>query len=354
MKKTLIFAFISFAMIYFLASCANLNRMDRSQNPRGTKSTRPRGGGSGGSVFENNPRIPANFEGKITKGVAYASNTNYLGQKQDLRLDILEPNRGSAGKFPLFVYIHGGGFLVGGRSGAGGFRAGLANNGFVVASIDYRLGWSRAGNRIGCSGDSLDLKYAIYRALQDLNASLRFLVANAEKYRIDTNWIFVGGQSAGGVTSLNASFLSQEEAEIDVPGITKKLGALKNAGNDLTNTFKIKGVAAMWGDMHSPGQITREDAVPVIFFQGEQDRVNPFDEGHVYFCPNFMYVYGTKPLYNRLKGLGVSTVAHVDPNGGHGVFSDDFRMANVNCFFKEVMLNKHVEGYYVGEETNCK
>ncbi len=249
-----------------------------------------RGGGGGGNktgtqasgpmVFDNKGAIPSSFTGKLIKNVQYGSNTNYLGQKEDLKMDILVPPGQSANKkYPLFVFIHGGGFLVGGKSGAGGFRASLAERGFVVASIDYRLGWSREGNRKGCAGDSLDLKYAIYRALQDLNASLRFLVANADQYQIDPNWIFVGGQSAGGVSALNAAFLTQEEAEKDVPGITQKLGPLHGVGNNINTSFKIKGVAAMWGDMHSPDQIDRGEAVPVIFFHGSEDRVAPAREG---------------------------------------------------------------------------
>lgn len=89
---------------------------------------------------------------------------------------------------PLIIYIHGGGWVGGHTRQAAAFSnfpgvlARLASEGFVVASLEYRL----AGE-------------ARYPAqLQDVRAAIRFLKANATKYGIDPAKVALWGGSAGG------------------------------------------------------------------------------------------------------------------------------------------------------------
>lgn len=70
---------------------------------------------------------------------------------------------------------------------------GLARRGFVAATIDYRKGWD--------SSIPTEQVKAGYRVQQDANAALRFAVENADLVNIDTNWMFIGGQSAGSIGS---------------------------------------------------------------------------------------------------------------------------------------------------------
>ncbi len=89
---------------------------------------------------------------------------------------------------PLIIYIHGGGWVGGHTRHSGaladfpGVLARLASEGFVVASLEYRL-----------SGEA-----PFPAALQDARAALRFLRANAAKYHIDPTRVGVWGGSAGG------------------------------------------------------------------------------------------------------------------------------------------------------------
>lgn len=336
-------------------------------NPRGP---RQGGGGQGGNTGGGGPRgnsgdgwsngekggistfDMASFKGRIIENVTYGQNINYEGQMQELRLDVYEPEATkSSKKYPLLLVVHGGGFLVGGKAGTKKTCAPMANAGFVCAPINYRLGWTRDRTK-PCNGDSTELKKAIFRAAQDAHAALRFLVAHADEYNIDTNWIFICGNSAGGVTSLNMAYLSDEIAELFMPGITSLLGGLKNSTNDLKNTFTIKGICNMWGGIGNTSLITKENAIPSLFFHGELDRVVPCNVGPVYSCDRFFMQYGSTPIYNHMKTLGVSAVAHINPNGGHGVFSYDFRVKNMDCFFKNVMRKKYQSAYMVGEEQD--
>ena len=75
----------------------------------------------------------------------------------------------------MIVFIHGGGWVGGNTRHSGALAdfpralAQLAAEGFVVASVEYRL-----------AGEA-----PFPAALQDVRAALRFLKSNAAKYRID-------------------------------------------------------------------------------------------------------------------------------------------------------------------------
>ncbi|WP_237438431.1 alpha/beta hydrolase [Alteraurantiacibacter buctensis] len=108
-------------------------------------------------------------------------------------LDIYVPRE--PGPHPLVLYIHGGGWQGGHTRHSGALAnfpevlAALAAEGFVVASLEYRL--------------SADAQFPAQ--LQDAKAAIRFLAANAAQYRVDPARVGVWGGSAGGhLTALAA------------------------------------------------------------------------------------------------------------------------------------------------------
>jgi hypothetical protein len=109
----------------------------------------------------------------------------------------------------------------------------------------------------------------------------------------------------------------------------------------------------MWGAFLNPELITNETALPTIFFQGELDKAVPFTSRAFVPCDNATIVYGTSPLYNRLKTLGETAVAHVDPKGGHGVFEENFRIQNILCFLNNVRQGIKKQVYLTGIQYNC-
>ncbi|MCW5924292.1 MAG: T9SS type A sorting domain-containing protein [Saprospiraceae bacterium] len=170
-----------------------------------------------------------------TTGVVYGSNFTVLTisitghtSRENLLMDIYEPEGDTEAQRPLILYCHTGNFLpwinpVTGLSvnqSCGGTRfdpaavemcTRLAKMGYVVASIDYRLGWRP---------DLLDelqrrftLINAAYRGVQDVRACIRFFRKNVAEggntYRIDPNRIVVFGQGTGGYLSLNTAALDK-------------------------------------------------------------------------------------------------------------------------------------------------
>lgn len=291
--------------------------------------------------------------GTLISNITYGSAVNWQGQTQQLMLDVYKPNTARATKKPLILFIHGGGFLTGDKSSAASFAELMNQKGYIVAPIDYRLGWAK-DEANPCNSDSLSAFEAYYRALQDTRAALRYLVAHADDYGIDTSWIFIGGASAGGITSLSIPYYNQENISSTFSNaVISKLGPL-DADNDLKTTFSIKGVIAMWGALENPNVITPSNAVPTIFFHGTEDDVCPFGIGHFYNCNNMQVSYGTKPLYDRLISFGVPAVAHVEPGGGHGVYTEQFRVDNSACFIENLMNGTPETGYYLGDKYSCK
>ena len=120
-------------------------------------------------------------------GVTLASVTySTLPGYRPLRLDLYRAD-GAAQPRPLVVFVHGGGWSLGNPRTGAAFRdftqvlAALAERGYVVASIEYRL------NR----------EAAHPASAQDLAAALGFLRGNAGRFGIDAGRIALWGMSAG-------------------------------------------------------------------------------------------------------------------------------------------------------------
>lgn len=109
-------------------------------------------------------------------GVAYASTSP--SQTLDL---YLPPSDGSAA-VPVVVLIHGGAFKMGDSGMEAQYAQALVEQGFAVASVNYRL-----------SGEA-----AYPAGAQDVKAAVRWLRANAATYGLDSTKVAAWGQSAGG------------------------------------------------------------------------------------------------------------------------------------------------------------
>lgn len=121
-------------------------------------------------------------------------------------LDLYRPD-GKVAR-PLVIYLHGGSWTEGSKRATGHFSnfpgvlAGLAQRGFVVASLDYRL-----------SGEA---RYPA--ALNDVKAAIRFLRANAKRYGIDPKRVAVWGASAGAHLAALAAYTG-DDLDFETPGM---------------------------------------------------------------------------------------------------------------------------------------
>jgi len=234
-----------------------------------------------------------------------------------LTLDLYCPEKFS-GALPVIIYIHGGGWRRGRKEKCP--AVGLVQDGYAVASIDYRL-----------------TSTALFPAqIEDCKAAVRWLRANAAKYNLDADRIGVWGHSAGGhlaallgtsggVPELegsgdNMQYSSQVQAVCDSAGPTDLL-AMTNLGPK--RTFAIEGL--LGGPLEkdkakaiaaSPIHYVSKDDPPFLIVHGEGDRTVPVEQ--------------SQRLYEELRKAGVNATLKILPHVGHqAVLMDAVKDAEV-------------------------
>ena len=244
-------------------------------------------------------------------GIVVERNLVYgKGGDTDLLLDLAMPKSG-AGPFPVVMFLHGRGWREGSRQDMNQFIEGMAGLGYVSVTIEYRL-----------------VPAARFPAqVEDCKAAVRWLRANATKYRIDPGQIGVVGFSAGGHLAL-------------MLGVTGPNDGLEGTGGNPDQSSRVQAVVSFFGptDFSTrdwPGDLEREvivpflggsvaerpdayrkaspynyvtkDAPPFLFFHGSDDELVPVDQ--------------SKRLADKLKNAGVPVQLVVLEGERHG-FSD--------------------------------
>jgi para-nitrobenzyl esterase len=198
---------------------------------------------------------------------------------QDLKLDIYLPANDTFQKRPILFFTHGGSFVTGTK--ADGDVVYLcrefAKRGYVCISQDYRIGMEEFNTQSAAR--------AVWRAMQDARAAIRYMKANASTYKVDTNMIIYGGSSAGGFTALHAAFLDQpnevlpliDTSEYTGVGSTG-LGNFRGTTNNLPNSSDgIKAVVNLCGAIGDTAWIQAKDKnVVVINMHGTNDKTVPY------------------------------------------------------------------------------
>ncbi len=111
-------------------------------------------------------------------------------QNVAMKMDILQPQ--SDEKLPAIVYVTGGGFINANKDNDVQLRMHLAEAGYVVASIQYRV--------------APTAKFP--QPLEDVKSAIRYLKAHADKFGIDADRVGIVGGSAGGYLTAMAGTTS--------------------------------------------------------------------------------------------------------------------------------------------------
>lgn len=286
---------------------------------------------------------------QVTTDVQYAIAQRWPSTIMDtLRMDIYQPdpNIDPLAERPLIVMTHGGSFAGGVRGAMAYYCMEMARRGFVTATVSYRLGWNcdfSTDPCLICQSEAWRAKVATYRAVQDNRAAIRHLVHNANTLGIDTAFIFLQGESAGSITSLNSAFWDQSEADDWCANCTSEVGLLDTSGNDLTETYSIKGVINHCGAV-SHVDVMDGHQIPVVSFHNNPDCVVPYGGGQVMNCLGcaaFYWVSGSNAIQARLNTNGVCTQRHarseILPN--HCTYYTQPLLKRSACFLKGIMCD---------------
>lgn len=188
----------------------------------------------------------------VSSGLAYGSAVDSTGRVYTLLLDLYEPADDTVSRRAAIVWIHGGAFISGSRTTAPMVELAtrFAKKGYLTVSIDYRLATPEQFE--------LDPWPVMRDAMFDAKAAVRWLRANSDRYRIDSERIAVGGSSAGAYTALHSAYV-EAEGDSGNAGLSSQVGA----------------VVDLWGGMDDVNAMERGEA-PLIIIHGTLDPVVPF------------------------------------------------------------------------------
>ncbi len=238
---------------------------------------------------------------QVLQDVTYCTNDGV-----DLKMDVYFPWK-PAGPSPVIMFVHGGGWVAGTKTGTPGmsYFLDLARRGYTTFSIDYRLAPT----------------YTFPAQIIDVKCAVRSIRANAKVYNIDPNRIGAWGASAGGhlVALLGTS---DQSAGWDVGQYLDQSSRVKVVVDmygihDLTTEYvvgNVRGLDRMVFGAASPTDpilvkaspvtyITPDDP-PFLILHGDMDPVVPYTQSQI--------------LQDRLVAGGVSSSLIIVHNGGHG------------------------------------
>ena len=191
----------------------------------------------------------------VRKNVVYTP----AGHPQAMQADLYVPRK--AGSYPGVVVVHGGGWNGRDRGDMESISQDLAERGFVVANIEYRL--------------SPTFRHPAQ--LQDVRIAVSYLRAHALELKLDASRIGGWGYSAGG----HLVTLAAMDREGTQPVFTAVVAGGVPA--DFTRYPESPVIAELMGSTYaqaprawadaSPISHVSADAPPTFLFQGMSDRI---------------------------------------------------------------------------------
>lgn len=224
------------------------------------------------------PPVRVAFADGVTglPGLTYRSVAGF----RPLTLDLYLPPPHFEGSRPLVIFVHGGGWAIGTPRQAALFQrwpeqlARLAARGYVVAAPSYRL-----------SGEA-----RFPAAFHDIQASVRWLRANALQFGGDRERVLIWGESAGGhlaaLVAARCEVSVRARGESDcVQGAVVWYGITDLLSQDFGDMGRnFLGCADDCDELRrqaSPVHRVGPDAPPFLIVHGTADRVVPFRQAQL-------------------------------------------------------------------------
>lgn len=235
------------------------------------------------------------------------------------KMDIYQPKGDTHSTRPLLIYIHGGAFYAGDKATQDciDFCTKFAKKGYVTASVNYRL----ANALVFLSNQDIQLD-AVLKTMADVKASIRYFskdAATLNNYRIDSNAVFVGGYSAGGVAALHTAWVTDtSELDDQLNGLLKR--GIKTLDGDAGNygySSRIRGIFSLAGALYKTSYASPGD-VPAYLSHAKDDETVLFDCGPALNNPMVVELCGTGTIIPRLDTVGIRYDSMILETGGHG------------------------------------
>lgn len=242
------------------------------------------------------------------------------------RLDLYVPK--SATPRPLVVWVHGGGWAKGSKSGIGACRW-VLDEGYALASIGYRL-----------------TDTASFPAqLDDCKAAIVWLKSNAKEMGLNASRVVVWGASAGGhlVAMLGTTGDASTDQD-DIAGVIDWFGPSElltmqsqrtlptNLNADAPDSFESRLVG---GPLQATAQVAKQASpithvdssdAPFLIMHGDRDPL--------------VSITQSRTLHAKLGAAGVSSKLVVLPGAGHGgpAFMSEESRNTIGQFLKKHLM----------------
>lgn len=239
-----------------------------------------------------------------TAGIVFAERMNDASsQLEKLTLRVFEPKGDKEAKRPLVIITPGGAFMQHEDFWMDDVGGDLAKAGYVVAIHRYRL-----SKDINSQPAFFN---ALAKAFSDQKSAIRYFVNDAagkNRFRIDPENIFIGGHSAGAITSMHVAYLDSDDAIPDLLKKTlQKYGGLDGEGEAVP--FSIRGVinlSGLVGDL----VILEKGEPPLISIHGDRDQI-------VVMGSTETGLHGSVPIHEHASKVGLVSELHIIRGAEH-------------------------------------
>ena len=242
-------------------------------------------------------------------------------------LDVYYPENSSTNR-PVYMFIHGGGFQGGTKTKPEIIDMAnyFASRGWVFASIDYRTTSDLNGTDFtgiapqewidftilnAATPDEARTSIAMYAAQRDAKAALRWMVANSNTYHMNTEFITVGGASAGAISTITLGISNQEDFKDEIHIADDPTLSSTN----LDEIFEVKNMVDFWGSN------VKLDLLESVYNVNRYDSNDPeLFIAHGTLDPTVLFSEGSEldSIYNSL-GIYHEFVPLIDQ--GHGAWN---------------------------------
>ena len=212
---------------------------------------------------------------------------------------------------PVIIFHHGGSYYQGSKNnpGAVDFCTAFAKRGYVAVSANYRL--VSLLDLVSFLTNHSEQYEEVLKATNDMKAAVRFFkkdFSNGNNYGIDTNAIFVGGISSGGVTSIHAAYIDNisdlPTSPVDVQAIANSFGGLDGDAGNFGFSSNVNGIINFAGGIQQLSWIDSQDE-PIFSAQGDDDVVVNYYCGPGLNNPAVLDLCGLGEIHPICDNLGV-------------------------------------------------
>jgi acetyl esterase/lipase len=263
--------------------------------------------------------VQSSYQTSLAKKDPYVEEKDIVfgkGGDDELKLDLARPSKGR-GPFPALVFIHGRDWRTYNRVNYSNEIRQAAEMGYVAVTVDYRLTSVKKSGKV---------KYPFPAQVHDVKCAVRWLRANAKKYKIDSNRIGAVGWSSGGHLALmlgltdssdglegecgNMQYSSRVQAIVSLAGYTDLISHTAHSKYSFIDFLgdTYEKIPEQYKKASPISYVSKGDA-PVLTIHGDNDNWVPKEHALL--------------LDERMKEVGVSHTMIILKDTEHGLTVDD-------------------------------